>query len=87
MAVVGVMRRPREGDQYERLRGRRNAKIQEEMLKLKVDWLKNKKGNVSFTDLGAGTACTSMKSAMRRCVDGCVSGCVQDPLYAWALPE
>ena len=30
------------GDRYERLRRRTNAKIQEEMLKLKVDWLKNK---------------------------------------------
>ena len=53
MAVVGVMRRPREGDRYERLRRRTNARLQEEVLKLKMDWLKNKKGNVSFIDLDA----------------------------------
>ena len=53
VAVVGVMRRPREGDRYERLRRRTNARLQEEVLKLKMDWLKNKKGNVSFIDLDA----------------------------------
>ena len=47
------MRRPKEGHRYERLRRRTNAKLQEEGLKLKVDWLKNKKGNVSFIDLDA----------------------------------
>ncbi|MPC68090.1 hypothetical protein E2C01_062282 [Portunus trituberculatus] len=50
VAVVGVMRRPREGERYERLRRRTNAKIQEEVLKLKLDWLK-KTGSVSFIDL------------------------------------
>ncbi|MPC73048.1 hypothetical protein E2C01_067365 [Portunus trituberculatus] len=49
VAVVGVMRRPREEERYERLRRRTNAKIQE-VLKLKLDWLK-KTGNVSFIDL------------------------------------
>ena len=51
VAVVGIMRRPREGERYERLRRRTNGRIQEEVLKLKVEWLKSKKGNVSFLDL------------------------------------
>lgn len=51
VAVVGVLRRPREGRQYEWLRMRTNRKIQEELLKLKMEWLREKKGNVSFIDL------------------------------------
>ena len=51
VAVVGVIRRPREGERYDRLRRRTNAKIQEEVLKLKLDWLRKKMGNVSFIDL------------------------------------
>lgn len=51
VAVVGVIRRPREGDRYERIRRATNVKIQEEVLKLKIEWLKEKKGNVSFIDL------------------------------------
>ena len=51
VAVVGVIRRPREGDRYERIRRATNRKIQEEVLKLKIEWLREKKGNVSFIDL------------------------------------
>ena len=51
VAVVGVIRRPREGDRYERIRRETNRKIQEEVLKMKIEWLKEKKGNVSFIDL------------------------------------
>ena len=51
VAVVGVIRRPREGERYERLRRRTNARIQEEVLKMKLDWLKKRSGNVSFIDL------------------------------------
>lgn len=51
VAVVGVLKRPREGQRYERLRRQTNAKLHEEVLKLKVEWLKEKKGNVSFLDL------------------------------------
>ena len=51
VAVVGVIRRPREGDRYERMRRATNRRIQEEVLKLKIEWLREKKGNVSFIDL------------------------------------
>lgn len=50
VAVVGVMRRPREGPQYEQVRKRTNRRIQEELMKMKCTWLKEKKGNVSFID-------------------------------------
>ena len=94
MAVVGVMRRPREGDRYERLRRQTNAKLQEEVLKLKVDWLKNKKGNVSFIDLDA-----ILREGMDFTADGVhlhetgnekICRRLREwmrPLYAWALPE
>lgn len=49
IAVVGVICRPREGERYEQLR-RTDAKIQSEVLKLKLDWMK-KKGNASFINL------------------------------------
>ena len=51
VAVVGVMRRPREGERYEGVRQRTNARLQEELLKIKLEWLKERKGNVSFLDL------------------------------------
>ena len=51
VAVVGVIRRPREDDRYERIRRATNMKMQEEVLKLKIEWMKEKKGNVSFIDL------------------------------------
>lgn len=51
VAVVGVMRRPREGERYERVRQRTNIRLQEALLQLKVEWLRGKKGNVSFVDL------------------------------------
>ena len=51
VAVVGVIRRPREDRRYEWVRLATNARIQEEMLKLKMEWMKEKKGDVSFIDL------------------------------------
>ena len=51
VAVVGVMRRPREGHQYEWIRKTTNRKLQEELIKLKIEWLREKKGNISFLDL------------------------------------
>ncbi|XP_050706391.1 uncharacterized protein LOC126991737 isoform X2 [Eriocheir sinensis] len=51
VAVVGIMRRPREGPQYERLRRSTNKRIQEEMMKMKIEWTRGKKGDVSFIDM------------------------------------
>nr|BDT63271.1 MAG: hypothetical protein [Hemigrapsus takanoi nimavirus] len=51
VAVVGVMRRPREGERYERIRQRTNARLQEELVQIKIEWMKERKGNVSFIDL------------------------------------
>ena len=53
VAVVGVLRRPREGMQYETLRKRTNRRIQEEMLRMKMEWMRERKGNVSFIDMDA----------------------------------
>ena len=50
VAVVGVLRRPREGLQYERLRRTTNARLCMEVLKIKREWMTEKKGNVSFLD-------------------------------------
>ena len=51
VAVVGVLRRPREDVTYERLRRATNRRIFEEVTRMKVEWLKEKSGNVSFLDL------------------------------------
>ena len=51
VAVVGVLRRPCEGRQYDWMRKRTNRKLQEELMKLKMEWLRQKKGNVSFIDM------------------------------------
>ena len=51
VAVVGVMQRPREGPFYERLRRTTNRRIQEELLRMKIDWMKEKKGKLSFIDM------------------------------------
>ena len=51
VAVVGVMRRPREGRQYEQLRRMTNEKICLEVTKTKMEWMTKKNGNVSFIDL------------------------------------
>ena len=51
VAVVGVLRRPREDMTYERLRRATNKRIFEEVTRMKVKWMKEKSGNVSFLDL------------------------------------
>ena len=51
VAVVGVLRRPREDGVYERLRRATNRRIFEEVTRTKVQWMKEKSGNVSFLDL------------------------------------
>ncbi|XP_050707839.1 uncharacterized protein LOC126993057 [Eriocheir sinensis] len=51
VAVVGIMRRPKAGPDYEKMRRTTNRKIQEEVMKLKMEWLQEKKGDVSFIDL------------------------------------
>lgn len=51
VAVVGVMQRPREGPFYERLRRSTNRRLQEELLKMKIEWMKEKKGKLSFIDM------------------------------------
>ena len=51
VAVVGIMRRPCEGERYETIRKRTNVRLHEELLKVKVEWMKERKGNVSFLDL------------------------------------
>ena len=51
VAVVGVLKRPREDPQYEWLRRSTNRKLQEELMKLKIEWKKEKKGDVSFIDM------------------------------------
>lgn len=65
VAVVGVIRWLREWDRYERLRRRTNTRIQEEVLRLKLDWLKTKKGNVSFINLDA-----TLREGMDLMLDG-----------------
>ena len=51
VAVIGVLRRPREDPQYEWLRRATNRKLQEELVKLKMEWKKEKQGDVSFIDM------------------------------------
>ncbi|XP_050692800.1 uncharacterized protein LOC126983763 [Eriocheir sinensis] len=51
VAVVGIMRRPKAGPDYEKMRRTTNRKIQEELMKLKMEWMQEKKGDVSFIDL------------------------------------
>lgn len=51
VAVTGVMRLPSEGERYEKIRQRANARLQEELLLLNVEWMNNRKGNVSFINL------------------------------------
>ena len=51
VAVVGVLRRPREDVEYERLRRATNRRIFEEVTRTKVQWMREKSGNVSFLDL------------------------------------
>ena len=51
VAVVGVLRRPREDVTYERLRRATNRRIFEEVTRMKVEWMREKSGNVSFLDL------------------------------------
>ncbi len=51
VAVGGVLRRPREGVQYEKVRRETNRKICMELMKIKMEWMAEKKGNVSFLDM------------------------------------
>ena len=51
VAVVGVLRRPREGRHYESRRRATNKKLHERIADLKVEWLREKKGNISFLDM------------------------------------
>ena len=53
VAVIGVLRRPAESRQYEWMRRRTNRRLQEELMTLKMKWMKEKKGNISFLDLDA----------------------------------
>ena len=50
VAVMGVLRYPREGREFERMRRETNQWICKEFLKIKMEWLTKKKGNVSFLD-------------------------------------
>ena len=52
VAVIGVLPRPREDRAYEKLRKATNRKLYQELLKMKIEWVKEKKGNVSFLDVG-----------------------------------
>ena len=51
VAVVGILRRPREDRHYEELRRSTNKAIQEELLAMKMEWMREKKGDVSFIDM------------------------------------
>ena len=51
VAVVGILKRPRESPQYERIRKDTNTKLSEELMKMKVEWLSEKKGNISFINM------------------------------------
>ncbi|MPD03350.1 hypothetical protein E2C01_098983 [Portunus trituberculatus] len=50
VAVVGVLWRPREGTLYEKTKRETNQMLCKKLLKLKMEWLAEKKGNVSFLD-------------------------------------
>ena len=50
VAVVGVLRRPR-GAQYEKMRKETNQRLCKELIKMKIEWLAQKKGNISFLDM------------------------------------
>ena len=50
VAVIGVLRQPREGPQYKRLRKATNQKLCIEVLKIKAEWMNKKNGNISFID-------------------------------------
>ncbi|MPD01539.1 hypothetical protein E2C01_097071 [Portunus trituberculatus] len=43
--------RPREGPFYEHLRRSTNRRLQEELLKMKIEWMKEKKGKLNFIDM------------------------------------
>ncbi len=51
VAMFGVLRCPREGVQYEKVRRETNRKICMELMKIKMEWMAEKKGNVSFLDM------------------------------------
>ena len=51
IAVVGIMKRPREGDSYEATRKKTNERLSEELRNLKIEWMRGKKGSVSYIDL------------------------------------
>ena len=53
VAVIGVIKRPREGEEYERMRKKTNKKMFEKLQQLKIQRLQEKKGNVSFLDFDA----------------------------------
>ncbi|MPC91996.1 hypothetical protein E2C01_087064 [Portunus trituberculatus] len=42
---------PREGPFYERLRRSTNRRLQKELLKMKIEWMKEKKSKLSFIDM------------------------------------
>ncbi|MPC37717.1 hypothetical protein E2C01_031207 [Portunus trituberculatus] len=50
VAVVGVLWCPREGVLYEKTRRETNQVLCKELLHMKMEWLAEKKGNVSFLD-------------------------------------
>ncbi|XP_063867570.1 uncharacterized protein LOC135104286 [Scylla paramamosain] len=51
VAMVGVLRHPREGVQYEKVKRETNRKICMELMKVKMEWMAEKKGNVSLLDM------------------------------------
>lgn len=51
VTVMGIMRWSREAERYKRIRVRINVRLREEMLKMKIEWLKKGKENVSFLHL------------------------------------
>lgn len=53
VAVIGVIKRPRENDAYDRLRKDTNSKLSEQLLNIRIRRSKEKKGNISYLDFDA----------------------------------
>lgn len=51
VAVVGILRQPQESMEYERLRRGTNKRLCEEIVMIKMKWMTEKSGNMSFLDL------------------------------------
>ena len=60
LAVISILPRPRENAQYEQMRKATNRHLRSEVCKLKADFVKNKKGSVSYLDIDS-VVCTESR--------------------------